>query len=386
VSRERSPENQALDRLVNELRELPAPALDWDRVEARLMNEPRPVSSAWAHGFLGRFRLPVAALVTVATGVFLFAPRHAPTPAAVPKLVARVPSGPLNGDRLTLGTRVTAGNQTVVVEHTGRARWTLDPHATASVTNAGQFLTVRLETGALSASVVPNPTPETFAVEVGGTRVAVHGTAFRVERVGDRVLVEVAEGTVAVEPTEAHSDPSFLLRRGSRGSFGLDGRTGSVEGNASAVMRDSGPKSHREIARLAAPSSRRAQVAAAAPAVSAPAIVEPAGNAANAPSAAIAPPPPLPEQPSISDIESGVSNALELMNRCFQQTHSSDIRVSVSTGMTLSVAGDGTVQSVTFEPPLAPAVEDCGVAGLRNLAFARSIEGATFMRIFELKR
>jgi hypothetical protein len=41
---------------------------------------------------------------------------------------------------------------------------------------------------------------------------------------------------------------------------------------------------------------------------------------------------------------------------------------------------------VTFGPPLAPAVEDCGVAGLRNLTFARSVEGATFTRILELKR
>jgi hypothetical protein len=382
VSRDRSPEEQALDSLVNELRELPAPDLDWDRVEARLMKEPRPASSAFASGFFGRLRVPAAALAAVATGVFLFAPRHTPAPAAPPKPVAQIPSGPLDGDHLALGTRVTAGNQNVQVEHVGRARWTLDPHATASVINAGEFLTVRLESGALSASVVPQPKPETFAVEVGGTRVAVHGTAFRVERVGDRVLVEVTEGTVAVEPTSAHSDPSFLLRRGSRGSFGLDGRTGSVEGNASAVMRGSGPKSHREIARVAVPS---AQHAASAPTASAPVVADTA-PVAEAPVAA-KPAPPLPQQPSISDIESGVSTAVELMSRCFRdQTQSADIRVSVSTGMTLTVAGDGTVQSVTFEPPLAPTVEDCGVAGLRQLSFAQSVAGATFTRMLELKR
>jgi hypothetical protein len=54
--------------------------------------------------------------------------------------------------------------------------------------------------------------------------------------------------------------------------------------------------------------------------------------------------------------------------------------------MTLSVAGDGTIQSVTFSPPLAPVVEDCAVLGLRNLTFARSIDGATFTRIIELTR
>jgi ferric-dicitrate binding protein FerR (iron transport regulator) len=376
VSLERSPEEQALDRLVNELRELPAPELDWDRVEARLMAAPRPVVSARSSSFFERLRLPAAALVAVTAGALLFTQHHAPAPAAQPKPVAEVPKGPLNGDSLALGTRVTAGNQNVVVEHAGRARWTLDPYATASVADTGEFLTVRLESGALSASVVPKPKPETFAVEVGGTRVAVHGTAFRVERVGDRVLVEVTEGVVAVEPASAHSDPSFLLRRGSRGSFGLDGRTGSVEGNASVVMLEGAPRSHREIARVAAPSAVRPQNPASAPAASAPVTVAPTAKPAST----------LPDQPSISNIESGVSTAVELMNRCFQKSHSSDIRVSVSTSMTLSVSADGTVQSVTFGPPLAPPVEDCGVAGLRNLTFAHSLEGATFTRTLELKR
>jgi len=379
VSRARSPEDEALDRLVTELRELPAPELDWDRMEARVLNEPRTSSSPMAPGLFGRLRLPAAAIVALATGVFLFAPRRASLPPAQSQPVAQLPAGPLDGDHLALGTRVSAGKQNVQVEHAGRARWTLEPYGAASVINAGELLTVRLDSGALSANVVPQPKPETFAVEVGGTRVAVHGTAFRVERVGDRVLVEVSEGIVAVEPTSNHSVPSFLLRRGSRGNFGLDGRTGSVEGNASVVVHEGGPKSRREIRRAAAPHVSP-PIASAAPAPTAD-----AQKPAEPPVVAL-PVQASPQQPSISDIEAGVSSALELMNRCFQQTHSSDIHVSVSTGMTLSVAGDGTVQSVTFAPPLAPAVEDCGVLGLRNLTFARSVEGATFTRILELTR
>ena len=384
MSGKQKPEAEALDRLVSELRALPAPDLDWDRVEARLMNEPRPASSA-ARSFLGHLRLPAAALIAVAAGVLLFAPR--PTPpgpsAAQPKAVARVASGPLNGDTLALGTRVTAGNQDIVVDHAGRARWTLAPHASASVTDSGEFLTVHLESGVISASVVPKTQAETFAVEVGGTRVAVHGTAFRVEKAGDHVLVEVTEGVVAVEPTSTHSDPSFLLRRGSRGSFGLDGRTGSVEGNASVVVRDGGPKSHREIARRSATHAQTPLATSAETATPEPSAVA----SAESPSSAGMPEPTLPAQPSISDIESGVSQAVELMSRCFRSSsQSADILVSASTGMTLSVVGDGTVQSVTFSPPLAPGVEDCGVAGLRNLTFTRSVEGATFTRLLELKR
>ena len=380
MSRDQRPEEEALARLVLEVRELNAPNLDWDRVEARLMNEAR-TGTASARSFIGRLRWPALALAATAS-VVLFVPRQRPAaPTAQPKVVAQVRTGPLNGDTLTLGTRVSAGNQAVVVEHADRARWALEPRSTASVTDAGEQLTIRLERGALSANVVSNPKPETFAVEVGGTRVAVHGTAFRVERIDDRVLVEVTDGTVAIEPTSAHSDPSFLLRRGSRGSFGLDGRAGSVEGNASAVMRGSGPKSQRMIARAVGSGAPRPKVAPSAslPAPSAAVSVEPA--------ALPTPAPPLPEQPSIAEIETGVSAAVELMSRCFRdKTQATDIRVSVSTGMTLSVAGDGTVQSVTFGPPLAPDVEDCSVAGLRNLAFAHSVEGATFTRILELKR
>jgi hypothetical protein len=378
---ERPPEEQALDRLILELRKQAAPDVDWDRVEARLMREPQPQARSATLSFLNRLRWPAAGLVAVAALASLVVARKpAPTPE---KRVAKLSLAPLNGDQIAVGTRVTAGNQPLLVEHHGRARWTLEPHATALVSDAGEFLTVKLESGALSAAVVPNPKPETFAVEVGGTRVAVHGTAFRVERVGERVQVEVSEGTVAVEASGTHSSPAFLLRRDSRGNFALDGRTGSVEGNASEVVAESAGQSHRTLGKVA--SAPRAHQSA--PAVQ-PAMPElSAEPVALLPAPAPAPAPAAPLQPSISDIEAGVSSALELMNRCFHdQTRSTGIRVSATTGLTLSVAPDGTTQSVTFAPPLAPAVEECAVNGLRALTFARSAEGVTFTRLLELER
>ena len=65
---------------------------------------------------------------------------------------------------------------------------------------------------------------EAFAVEVGGTRVAVHGTAFSVKREGDRVLVDVVHGTVAVGPVgHVGATTGHLLVGPSRASFSLDG-------------------------------------------------------------------------------------------------------------------------------------------------------------------
>jgi FecR protein len=377
VSLERRPEERALDRLILELREQSAPDLDWERVEARLMREPRPERASITASFASRWRLPAAGLLALAAVAAVVVTRHSKVGTSIPVPVARLSTEPLNGDQLALGAHVTAGNQPLVVEHAGRARWTLEPHATAVVADAGEFLTLRLESGALSAQVVPNPKLETFAVEVGGTRVAVHGTAFRVQRAGDRVLVAVSEGTVAVEPKGTHADPAFLLRRDSRGNFALDGRTGNVEGNASAVMSVSGAQSHREVASSTAPPARSPAPVAHAVAAARPAAAPSRVSATRQ----------LPLQPSISEIETGVSSALDLMNRCFHdKTKSSGIRVSASTGLTLSITGDGAVRSVTFAPPLAPAVEDCAVNGLRNLTFAHSVDGVTFTRVFELAR
>ncbi|HEX2672623.1 MAG TPA: FecR family protein [Polyangiaceae bacterium] len=370
---ERRPEERALDRMILELREDPAPNLDWDRMEARLMREPLPTANGNSRSFWSRLRVPTAGLIAVAAVATIAVVAH--EPAALPaKPIAKLNDAPLNGDTLALGTRLTAGNHPLIVEHAGRARWTLEPHATAFVTDAGEFLTVKLESGALSAAVVPNPKPETFAVEVENTRVAVHGTAFRVERAGERVQVEVSEGTVAVEPSGTHSTPVFLLRRNSRGNFALDGKTGNVEGNASAVVADgAGRQSHRTLAKAA--TTTRAPQSALTP--SKP-------EASPAPSSQAQ---PLPAQPSISDIEKGVSSAVDLMNRCFHdQTRTTDNRVIANTAVTLTVAGDGTIQSVTFAPPLAPGVEECAVSGLRSLTFTRSAEGVTFTRLLELQR
>ena len=376
MSNARRPEQRALARLIAEMSREPAPELDWQRMEARLLQQPKAEANAETP-FLKRLRWPALGLAAAVAATVVLARRQpTPAPPLAHRAVAPTVQGPMNGDQVAVGTHLTAGASPLVIEHAGRASWTLEPRGTAVLTQTGDSITLRLESGAMTARVVPTPKPETFAVEVSGTRVAVHGTEFRVERAGDRVLVSVMAGTVAVEPTGTHSTPSFLLRRDSRGSFGLDGRTGSVEGNASALVTDHPAQSHREFAVKSPVSQPHARsTATAARAVQSEPTLDAAG------------PSPLPAQPSISNIEGGVSAAVVLMNRCFRdQTPTKGIAVSARTGLTLSVGGDGTVKSATFEPPLAPAVEDCAVKGLRALTFAESIEGVTFTRILDVSR
>ncbi|HEY0468646.1 MAG TPA: hypothetical protein VGC79_30840, partial [Polyangiaceae bacterium] len=133
MSVERRPEEQALDCLILELREQPSPELDWQRVEARLLREPPPEPQR-SRSFLNRLRLPAAGLVAVLAVLSVFV-THKPAPMPA-KPMAKLSTLPLNGDRLALGVRVTAGNQPLSVEHAGRARWTLEPHATALVSEA----------------------------------------------------------------------------------------------------------------------------------------------------------------------------------------------------------------------------------------------------------
>src|SRR5262249_7964748 len=85
-------------------------------------------------------------------------------------------------------------------------------------------LTIALNEGSVHAEVRPQAQGEAFAVEVGHTRVAVHGTSFTVSRDGDRVIVEVAPGSVAIGPTgHPGSTQGWLLVGPDQASFSLDG-------------------------------------------------------------------------------------------------------------------------------------------------------------------
>jgi ferric-dicitrate binding protein FerR (iron transport regulator) len=362
----------ALKQLVREARDQQPRELDWERAEERLLSklsalEPTPHEPPRWLAWSG-----VALAAAAAYGIFAL--RSRPAPPAEARSAPAAVSQPLavNGDQLQLAQSLVAGAERRVVEHAGRARWTLEPSSSAHLSELGEHLTVTLESGSLSAQITPSQQPETFAVEVGRTRFAVHGTAFRVQRSGDRVTLEVSEGIVAVEPVGQRGSAEFLLRAASRGEFALDGRTGKVEGNASVVTGVAGVSSRHAVPRAASGPQPGRNSASVPPASSVPSAVgEPA----------------LPAQLSIGAVESGVSAAVEIVSQCFRnETRANGIQIAVKTGMTLHVTGEGDVDDVEFGPALAPSVEACAVQGLRTITFARSLEGARFTRILELVR
>jgi hypothetical protein len=273
-------------------------------------------------------------------------------------------SGPLQalGDLGGVGRRYDASTREVTVTHAERAKWTLSVGSSAILAGKDEVIRVQLERGSVLSQVVPNPKPETFVVEAAGTRVAVHGTVFRVALEGGRVLVDVREGTVGVGPLG--SAPAFLLQAPAHGNFAADGRSGSIDGRwvSRGDARHVGPQKATPL-----------RSSSATPASSSPAPVASAE---------------LPVEPSINDIETGIARIVDATSDCFaRHTQSADgVRITVHTALSLKILDSGAVTDLDFQPPLSPAAEECAAASITQVHFASSKQGTQVTRMLELKR
>lgn len=357
------PRESSLKRLVREARAEKVAELDWDALEERLLRHAQHSVPPAARKSYPIYPLAWAALgVAAVVALWLVSDRaKVSLPQKPPEVVEATEPLRKNGGLLAVGSRVSAGERQVSVDHAGRATWTMDANSTARLTEKGERITVRLERGSLLAEVVPNPKPETFVVEAAGARIAVHGTVFRVELEGERVIVQVREGTVAVGPQGAV--PGFFLKAPAHGDFAADGRSGSIDGRP-----------------LGESAERRGEPLKLAP----PRSVAPApGSAAPAPSGV-----ELPSEPSINDIETGIARIVDATSDCFSRNTKSTegVQITVRTALSLQITGAGTVTDLDFQPPLAPDVEQCATGSISQVTFAASKQGAKVTRMLELKR
>jgi ferric-dicitrate binding protein FerR (iron transport regulator) len=336
---------RALERVVAEARAERGPELDWDRIAARLDEEPRLPNALHtpSHGFRPVLLL-AAAGVLLLIGWFAAGGR---APIALPTEPDTTPHA-LDGDAIA-GSLVDADANDVSVEHAGRAQWTLERGGRATVTNESGVVLVKLDRGALLARVVPSPRKETFVVEAAGTRVAVHGTAFRVALAKDHVDVSVNEGVVLVGSRE-HPGSGQSLTANQHLAFTLSGAP--LAGEPSARE----PSSPRVADRRGTPSANR--------------------------------PRDLPSQPSIDEVEKVVTEVFELGATCFQSrtATANGVRVTASTTLTLRALPNGRLELGSLEPPLAPQVQSCVVEGIGKLQMAESQEGIQITRRLELER
>lgn len=379
---------EVLRELVHEKQNEPLPDVDWDRVEQQLMQTvesdapaPLPRSSSWS---ALAFVAAAAAIALVGIGVVrhIHPDKGAATPAQAPvaKKVLHAPGHRvyyglaqthLSGDDLAVGSRVVAGAKPVRVEHKGRATWTLAPGSRATVAVVGRYLTIRLDLGSVTADVVPSPRPESFAVEVKDTRIAVHGTHFTVQRVGDHAKVTLERGVVAVGPSnERGHTKGWLMKAPATGTFSLDGaRTGHVEQGKPAPAE----------AKLDKPATPAAHTPAASP--------PPKATAEPAP-AATTEPAPLPVQPTDAELSSGAEKVAATVRSCFAKHTSSGqgTRISAHSKLSIDIAPGGNITTLRFNPPLAPSVQRCSGAVMQSVHFPASKQGASITRTLKLQR
>jgi len=355
--KERDRASDALERLVEEARGEGVPDVDWDAIEASLMKRAAETPRAPAPSRVRTLPMLLAAAAVLSIGAFVVLRGHEALPDGAPREPSAEREVPrlrltLNGDELAPGAVVTSGAEPVVVEHRGHVTWTLSPESSAHVESVGDVVSLAIDRGQVSAEVVKSPNPESFVVRVERTRVAVHGTRFRVSRLSDTVRVEVQEGVVGVGPL---GRPGFELRAPDAATLTFDGvRTDA----AAAAGRE--PSSAAAIAKKG-PHSVHPKTAYFAP-------VEPDGL----PRGALA----------------GVEQVVSSVERCFRENTvtADDILVSVETRLTLRVDPNGVVGEAVFAPPLAPSVGACVDAAIGTIGFPRSEGGFVAYRVLELTR
>lgn len=400
-------EVRALRVMVEELRAEPPPELPWDAVEQRLLaridgeagSARRAPGRNWGDSPLSRVLGFVAAAAAVALGVASSTDSGevavAPRPVAVRADAASVaaaaqplPAGARDLRSLQAGDVIEARAEAVTFARGGLCAWTLAPGSVARVRSMGERSsgvghTITLERGSIRAEVTPRDPAEglveAFAVEVSGTRVAVHGTAFSVTIGDGHAVVDVEHGAVAVGPVgHVGATTGHLLVGPTRASFSLDGgRTARLlpravtVGAPVAVAAPVAPlpgapvapspvapgESPPEAPHHAAPHAPLANAANAAQPV---AVAHPAAPAQPArphvePEATAAPPPAAPPPLTVATVRAR-------LDRCFRSTHevgSSSVEMSVSSTLRLQINPDGSVRSARFDPPLKPELVAC---------------------------
>jgi len=102
------------------------------------------------------------------------------------------------GAALRMGDVIEARGAQATIERLGKLTLIFERGSKATVTHVDGALVLALEAGAVEAQVVPVASGEAFAVDVGHSRVAVHGTHLRVARVGEHVMVDLSEGVISL--------------------------------------------------------------------------------------------------------------------------------------------------------------------------------------------
>jgi len=387
---------RAVDYMVDAIRAEQPPEVAWDAVERSLLQRVRQGEGArpTARPSSGLWRVLsfAAAAAIVPLALSLGGQGHPTTITEETRAVdvTQVAAAPgeagARGERdlgaLHSGDAVDATASAVTFADAGKVRWTLSPDSRLVVREplpeSGVGHVVRLEHGSLRVEVQPDLVRQglvdVLAVEVGNTRVAVHGTAFTVTLRDDEVIVDVEHGVVTVGPTgQRGATTGYQLPAGSRAAFSLDG------GRRARWVPPETAKPAQAIAAVGGNAPRAtATVAALAPSDAdvnddVPAMMDPPPApklALGAKSSAASTDHDTPADPAAPATTGAVeapakplltAGAVQAgLRRCFAQAHptSAGAKLTAASTFTLVINADGSIAGAQFNPPL-PSIQGC---------------------------
>ena len=367
-----------------------AERVDWDEVDAKLFARIEQGRRAERARFAPRRRrgltLAAVGLAAAAAIVALLAGRTR-EPLGVDETAALESAGSLiaiegggsvlidgkpaaGGAGLRLGDVLETGGARAFVERPGKLTLMLEAGSKTVVTHVQGALILALERGAIEAQVAPVAAGEAFAVDVEGSRVAVHGTHLRVAREGQRVVVDLNEGVVSIgDAPRAGSVAGALVNAPAHVEFMATNAAGTLtQTHDPAAVRPPEPQpragaSLSVVSQRPAASAWRAPFAPAGP-------VGPAGEvrpeARSTAGTSAKPAATLPEPNPEAAISSAVRACMA------EQPRIDNVTVVVNTTLRLELADDGTVRFARFDPPVAPDVNACAAHAIYREHFGRN--------------
>jgi hypothetical protein len=390
-----------LDALVREAREAPIAApIDWEKVDTALFSKiereaeyQRALTAErgrpWPWLVLGGVAAAAAAAI-----VMVVPPSQTSTLVGVAAvegtagdLAFQTGAGEVRVDgskaqsglHLRQGDSVETRGAKAVFDAPARVSWLLEDESKVRVERAGSAgaggdsapVLLALSQGALEAQVTPVASGEAFAVDVGGTRVAVHGTHLRVARNGDHVVVDLTEGVVSIgAPPKVGSTYGSLVMAPAHVEFQAGNPAGSlvVEHEASAI------RGAVDIMNPASEETASVPVAVAA---------NPAPHVED-----VAPPPrSQARHATVARNRNAEAAVKDVVSACYAKYAAAPVRssdpvstttVSFTTQPTLSLAvnADGYVEGDMFFNPVPPVpVTDCANLPIRKIRFGEAESG-----------
>jgi hypothetical protein len=364
---------RALEKLVREAREdlgtSEAARVDWQAVDEALFARIEQDRGARRSRTPNRGRAWVVVAAMAAAAAIGIAVRGGHRPAPVAQ------GAPSSGDResaedavsiegeatvngvsvsragaISLGDVIETGSAQVAMKRAGKVAVTLE-HARVRVTQWREPLVLALELGAVEARVTHVDHGEAFAVDVEGSRVAVHGTHLRVELLPPRkVVVDLIEGVIAIgEAPRSGSVTGTVVRAPAHAEFMAD--------RVLATLTTTGRDFAGSGAPSAAPSPAVGPSPAASPVASLSAPLSPHPGHGTP---AAAPPSGAPKAPDLAAVVRGCMA---------ERPHIENVTVLVSTTLYVTASEDGSVQSARFDPPVSPEVNACATPSIYRSRF-----------------